>query len=176
MYRTFACLLAALATAFFPLPASAWYHAYGWGSTSAYHGSYGGYHPAWGYHPPSAYHATAYGTSYHSSTTVNYYGSSCHSCGGWNTAGAALAGAAVGVVAGTAIANANARAAEANAYSAGYSAGAANAYEIGAIYATVPHDCVTPIVGGETYYMCGNTWFKPKFGANGVYYKVVPPP
>jgi hypothetical protein len=25
-------------------------------------------------------------------------------------------------------------------------------------------------------YLCGNTWFQPSFGANGVYYRVVPTP
>ena len=27
---------------------------------------------------------------------------------------------------------------------------------------------------GVTYYLNGNTWFKPSYGANGVYYTVVP--
>jgi len=27
-----------------------------------------------------------------------------------------------------------------------------------------------------TYYLNGNTWFKPSYGANGVYYTVVPAP
>ena len=35
----------------------------------------------------------------------------------------------------------------------------------------------TPVtVRGATYYLAGNTWFKPMFGANGVYYQVVPAP
>jgi hypothetical protein len=29
---------------------------------------------------------------------------------------------------------------------------------------------------GATYYLNGNTWFKPAFGANGVFYTVVPIP
>jgi hypothetical protein len=29
---------------------------------------------------------------------------------------------------------------------------------------------------GTTYYLNGNTWFQPSFGANGVYYRVVPTP
>jgi hypothetical protein len=33
-----------------------------------------------------------------------------------------------------------------------------------------------PNVHGTTYYLCGNTWFQPNYGANGVYYKVVPAP
>jgi len=30
--------------------------------------------------------------------------------------------------------------------------------------------------GGSTYYLNGNTWFKPAYGANGVHYVVVPTP
>ena len=29
---------------------------------------------------------------------------------------------------------------------------------------------------GSTYYLNGNTWFQPAFGANGVYYRVVAAP
>lgn len=29
---------------------------------------------------------------------------------------------------------------------------------------------------GNTYYLCGNTWFSPSYGANGIYYRVVPTP
>jgi len=47
---------------------------------------------------------------------------------------------------------------------------------MGAIYATLPAGCITPNVGGQSYYLCGNTWFQPSYGANGVYYRVVPPP
>ena len=36
--------------------------------------------------------------------------------------------------------------------------------------------CVTPNVQGTTYYLCGNTWFQPSYGANGLYYRVVPAP
>jgi hypothetical protein len=49
-------------------------------------------------------------------------------------------------------------------------------YAMGAIYPTVPAGCATPNVGGTTYYLCGNTWFQPAYGANGVYYRVVPSP
>ena len=31
-------------------------------------------------------------------------------------------------------------------------------------------------VNGQTYYLSGNTWFRPSYGANGVYYTVVPAP
>jgi hypothetical protein len=44
------------------------------------------------------------------------------------------------------------------------------------IYPTLPAGCISPAVGGSTYYLCGNTWFKPSYGANGVYYRVVAAP
>jgi len=114
---------------------------------------------------------------YHPPTTVNYYGSGCYNCGGWSTAGAAAAGAAVGMVAGAAVASANTSAATSSAYSAGYAAGSANtAYAMNAIYATLPAGSTPDTVGGTTYYVSGSTWFKPSFGANGVYYRVVPAP
>ncbi len=47
---------------------------------------------------------------------------------------------------------------------------------MGAIYVTLPAGCISPNVKGTTYYLCGNTWFQPSFGASGVYYRVVPTP
>ena len=47
---------------------------------------------------------------------------------------------------------------------------------VGNVYPTLPSGCVKPTVQGTTYYLCGNTWFQPQFGANGVYYKVVNAP
>jgi len=47
---------------------------------------------------------------------------------------------------------------------------------VGSIQATLPAGCAKPVVGGKTYYPCGNTWFKPCYGANGVYYRVITPP
>jgi len=45
-----------------------------------------------------------------------------------------------------------------------------------AIYATLPAGATPATVGGATYYVSGSTWFQPSFGANGVYYRVVPAP
>jgi hypothetical protein len=92
----------------------------------------------------------------------------------WNTAGAAAAGAVVGVAAGAAIASANTNAVASNAYNAGVAAG--SNYAMNAIYPALPAGCMSPEVGGRTYYLCGNTWFQPSYGANGVYYRVVPAP
>jgi hypothetical protein len=47
---------------------------------------------------------------------------------------------------------------------------------MGAIYPTLPAGCIKPSVQGGTYYLCGSSWFKPSYGANGVYYRVVPTP
>ena len=81
------------------------------------------------------------------------------------------------MAAGAAAASANTSAATSSAYSAGYAAGSTNtAYAMGAIYATLPTGAVPSPVGGTTYYVTGSTWFQPSFGANGVYYRVVPVP
>jgi hypothetical protein len=47
---------------------------------------------------------------------------------------------------------------------------------VGNVYPTLPSGCANPTVHGTVYYLCGNTWFKPSFGANGVYYTVVTAP
>jgi hypothetical protein len=85
-----------------------------------------------------------------------------------------LTGAAIGAAASSAAATN----ASADAYSAGYAAGAtaATTYAMGAIYPTLPTGYVVQTVGGKTYYVYNGTWFSPYFGANGVYYRVVPAP
>jgi hypothetical protein len=106
------------------------------------------------------------------------------------------------VVVGAAVASSNTAAATSSAYSAGVAAGSANTtaaysagvatgvaaattgtvtvvqttYVTGAIYATVPSGAVSINKNGTTYYLSGNIWFQPAYGANGVYYKVVPTP
>jgi hypothetical protein len=85
----------------------------------------------------------------------------------------------VGVAAGAAVASANTAAATSNAYAAGVAAGAASApvaYAMGVNYAALPPGASPANVGGAPYYIVGNTWFKPMYGANGVYYRVVPTP
>jgi hypothetical protein len=75
---------------------------------------------------------------------------------------------------GATAASANTSAATANAYSAGYAAG--STYTMNAIYATLPAGAIPSNIGGSTYYLSGSTWFQPSYGANGVYYRVVPAP
>jgi hypothetical protein len=126
----------------------------------------------------TVYHVPYYGgryVGYHPPTVVDHYGYGCYSCGGW---GAAAAGAAVGMATGAAIASANTSEDTSEAYSSGYAAGSAAStdYAMGAIYPTLPSGCAERKESGGTYYHCGATWFSPSFGANGVYYRVVPPP
>ena len=106
-----------------------------------------------------------------------------------NTAAATSSAYAAGVAAGSA----TTAAATSTAYTAGVAAGSAStasaynagvaaagagppAYAMGGIYPTLPAGCISPTVQGTTYYLCGNTWFQPSYGANGVSYRVVPTP
>ncbi len=80
------------------------------------------------------------------------------------------------MMAGAAAASANTAAA----YNAGVATGmaASPTYVMGAIYGTLPSGCsssTVPVVD-TTYYVCGDTWFQPSYGANGVYYTVVTAP
>jgi hypothetical protein len=144
-----------------------------WHANGAYGGSASGGGGSW--HGTTSYGTSVYGgyghyyggsySTYHPPTVVNYYGSGCGSCGGWNTAGAA----AVGLAAGTALG----AAATANAYNAGVAAG--SAYAVGAIYPVLPAGCEhRPLL---SLYECGGgVWLSPAYGANGIYYRVVPAP
>ena len=178
-------------------------HAYGGGTehTNVYGGTTAGRYGEGAYHTyPGG--ATAYRPPgvpppppavYHPPVAVPYYSTGCYGC-------AAAAGAVVGMATGAAIASANTAAATSNAYAAGIATGSASTaaattnaynagvaagaagaapaggYTMGGSYAQLPSGCIRPSVAGATYYLCGNTWFKPVYGANGVYYQVVPTP
>jgi hypothetical protein len=106
----------------------------------------------------------------HSPTVVNQYNTGCYDCGGWSSAGAAVAAGVTGLAVGTAIgatAAANAAVA-ARPYSA--------PYVMGDVYAALPVGCAYSPYGGAAYYNCGGVWFSPYYGANGMYYRVVPVP
>jgi hypothetical protein len=165
------------------------YHAEGSGTTEMYGAAggsathYAGYGTvgttAYGTTAVSSthYYGAAYPVGYHPPVVVNSYSTGCYNCGGWSTGAAVATGAVVGMAAGAAIASSSNAAATSNAYAAGVAAGQASVtYSIGEVVAAVPSGCVTPNVGGVTYYMCGSTWFQPSYGANGVYYRVVPTP
>ena len=47
---------------------------------------------------------------------------------------------------------------------------------MGVNYAAVPAGAMAINKNGTTYYLSGNTWFQPAYGANGIYYQVVPAP
>jgi hypothetical protein len=117
-----------------------------------------------------------------SSESSNAY-SAGYSAGSANASTANANAAAAN--ANTAAANANAAAANANAAASNVSLAASVTaatttgvtYQMGAVYGALPAGCISPNVsGGGTYYLCGNTWFSPSYGANGVLYKVVPTP
>jgi hypothetical protein len=65
------------------------------------------------------------------------------------------------------------------AYNAGVAAatGAAPAgYAMGVSYAALPPGAISINKNGQTYYISGNTFFQPNYGAGGVHYVVVPAP
>jgi hypothetical protein len=47
---------------------------------------------------------------------------------------------------------------------------------MGAIYPTLPPGATIQTIGNVTYYLYNGVWFSPSYGANGVYYRVVPTP
>ena len=159
-----------------------------YGGTTAGRYGEGAYHagPAGAAYRPPGYAAYP---AYHPPAVVPAYSAGCYGC-------VAAAGAIVGVAADAAVASASTAAATTNAYAAGVATGSANAaaattsaynagvaagaagatYAMGVNYATLPAGSSPVTVAGATYYLSGNTWFKPMFGANGVYYQVVPTP
>ncbi|HEX3349774.1 MAG TPA: hypothetical protein VHS58_16915, partial [Acetobacteraceae bacterium] len=196
--RTALLGLSALALAGLPLQrAHAWAHAGAWGHASGGGGSWsasgwrGGSASGGGgsWHATGPYGGTAYGGyhgyyggyygGYHPPIVVNHYSTGCYNCGGWGAGGAVaagLVGATVGAAAGAAVASA----ATSNAYAAGVATGAATAnagYIMGDIYPTLPAGCSYSRIGGVSYYGCNDgAWFTPSYGANGVFYRVVPTP
>jgi len=42
--------------------------------------------------------------------------------------------------------------------------------------ATPPPGCGYQPSGSINYYVCGATWYRPYYGNNGLYYRVVPAP
>ena len=162
-------------------------HAWGGGTehTNMYGGSTEGRYGEGAEHT-TPYGATAYAApadyAYHPPATVNYYGAGCYNCGGYSTAGAVAAGVVVGAAAASAT-EASEQQNTTTAYAEGVAAGSEQtaaamsaSYAVGNVYPTLPSGCVNPTVQGTVYYLCGNTWFKPAYGANGVFYTVVTAP
>ena len=166
---------------------------------------YGAYHAPPGgapiYRPP-AYPAYPTYPAYHPPMAVPYYSSGCYGCAAAAGAvvgmatGAAIASASNAAAtsnayaAGVATGSANASAAYQSGYAAGTVAPAAGTtvttvtttntapanYVMGASYATLPGGSISVVRNGQTYYLHGNTWFLPAYGANGVHYTVVSTP
>ncbi|WP_374547859.1 hypothetical protein [Rhodoblastus sp.] len=181
MRKSFIALFIAVIAALSLQPANAFFRAGGFGGFHAggfhagdaggfAHGTYVGPHGAAHFSdaggfwhgtaagPDGVYHGGAYGGAwhggayYHSPVVVGAYGGGCPGCWG---AGAVAAGA----VAGAAVATA-----------------AAAAWPIGGTYAYLPSGCAYEAMGGAVFYRCGSGWLQPAYGANGVYYRVVPAP
>ena len=182
-------LAAALLVTGFHTSASAWARANAWGGRTA--GGFGGFthdNAFGGSTTHSWYGGTSHTNRYGGTTTgayglgavhttaggfttyrppaygyggyAPYYHPGCYyDCGAAVAAGAAV-GLAAGAVAGAAIARAN----------------TIPAYPLGASFSTLPTGAVYVDRAGVTYYQVGNSWFRPSFGANGVYYSVVPAP
>jgi uncharacterized protein DUF6515 len=47
---------------------------------------------------------------------------------------------------------------------------------VGTAVGALPPGCQQMNVNGQNYYQCAATWYRPYFGAGGVYYEVVPVP
>lgn len=141
-----------------------------WHATGADGGTASGGDGYW--HATGPYGSTAYGgatyyggaySTYHPPAVVNTYGTTCVNCGGWPVAGAAAVGGFLG-----------ARLAAEQA--AASTPPPPPTYVMGAIYPSLPPGCSYSTVNGKAYYACGGNWFTASFGANGVYYRVVPAP
>jgi hypothetical protein len=124
--------------------------AYGMGAVHTTAGGFSTYHP-----PGYGYGGYA---PYYRPVGVPYYHPGCYDCG------AVAAGAAVGLAAGAVAGAALARPV------------VIPAYPLGTSFTTLPSGAVYVDRGGVTYYQVGNSWFRPSFGANGVYYSAVPAP
>jgi hypothetical protein len=138
-------------------------HAYGGGTehTNVYGGTTAGAYGAGVVHTDPA-GVPVYGgyPAYHPPVAVPYYSSTgCYGC-------AAAAGAIVGAGAGYAAAAAAAPAA----------APLTVTPVAGGSYAMLPPGAIAVSRLGTTYYLSGNTWYQPVYGANGVFYQVVPAP
>jgi hypothetical protein len=148
---------------------TSWHHA-GWGGGGfggAYHAGYGGVthvgyggvtHVGYG----GAYHAGYHGGAYYHPA---YAAGGCWGCVSGYSAGAVAAAGAVGLAVGAAIDSA---AAQQPVY--------VNEPAIGSEVVGLPGGCNSVNANGVRYYHCGEAYYQPHFGSNGVYYTVVANP
>ena len=140
-----------------------WAHA-GYGGVSAGRAGEGWAHAGYG-GAAYGYHNTFVGV--HNTYVVGAHpAGGCYNCG---AAAAAVGGLAVGAMAGAAIASASQP-------STTVVVQQAPVVVVGTQVATLPGGCERMTVNGTTYYQCGSSWYKPGFGADGVYYQAVPVP
>ena len=128
---------------------------------------------------------------FHGVAVGGYHGGACwhggYSCGGVSTGtavAAGFAGLATGALIGSAVAHANTPA-----YVVAPAPGYASPYyyppppvvvpavaAVGSIYYSLPAGAQSANINGTQYYVLGDTYYRPYFGNNGVYYTVVANP
>jgi hypothetical protein len=162
--------------------AGAWVHR-GWDGVSAGRVGEGWAHAGWGGVTEGragegwaheGYGGVTYG--YHGDVTTvhnTYVGGAypvggCYSCG---AAAAAVGGLAVGAAVGAAAASATTPSTVVVQQPVIVTSPA-----VGSMVTSLPSGCTGATVGGTQYYGCNGTYYKPKFGSNGVYYVVVANP
>jgi hypothetical protein len=52
----------------------------------------------------------------------------------------------------------------------------ATAAAVGGAYYSLPSGCYHQYVEGTTYYLCGSTWYEPRYAGGDIVYIVVDPP
>jgi hypothetical protein len=113
-------------------------------------------------------------------TTNNYnvtgYGGGWDGGWGWGAADDAIAGVVVGAAIGAAASSGPSTVVveQPSTTVAQQAAPASPAY--GTQVTTLPGGCTAQNVHGTMAYQCGSVWYRPYFGASGVYYEVVSPP
>jgi hypothetical protein len=112
----------------------------------------------------------------HAPTVVNNYSTGCYNCGGWSSGGAAVAAGVTGLAVGAAIGATAAAAATPRPVYVAPAPYVPAPYVMGDVYPVLPAGCAYSPYNGGAYYNCGGTWFSPYYGANGMYYRVVPVP
>ncbi len=145
-------------------------------------GSRGGEMP--GYHGSGEYHGGGQGdhgnhhpnNNNNNNNNNNYYVNGGGWDGGWGYGAAddALAGVAMGTMIGAATAQPSTVIVEQP--TTVVQQVVPGAPPVGTQVTTLPGVCTAQNVSGTMAYQCGAVWYRPFFGANGVYYQVVPPP
>jgi hypothetical protein len=192
------CLVLVIAgLSILPLSAHAWrgggwgggFHAGAGGFTSWHHAGWGGggwggaYHAGWGGVTHVGYGGVThvdYGGAYHAGYGGGayyhpaYVGGGCWGCVSGYSAGAVAAAGVVGLAAGAAIGSA---ASSDNSTVVVQQPVYVSGPAIGSEVMALPgNGCASLFANGTRYYNCGDAYYQPHFGSNGVYYTVVANP